>query len=99
MDLGSQSKVDAFLKHLDNHLISSRRQLAEVFAEHDRDGSGAIERAELEALIRRLMPGAAATDVQQARAICRPGNYWRLRDTDLACECARTASGQSDMVH
>lgn len=58
--LGSQSMVDAFLSHLDQYLLSHRQQLAEVFRQHDRNGSGAIERGELDALICRLMPGADA---------------------------------------
>ena len=65
--MSSQTGRD-FFEELDAYLKRERMQLRTVFDSSDLDRSGALDRNELNAMLRRVMPGASKGDVKYLEA-------------------------------
>jgi Ca2+-binding EF-hand superfamily protein len=59
VQLGSKGRLEEMLGALDQHLRSAHKRLADVWRKFDRDGSGVLERRELQGFLAALLPNCS----------------------------------------
>ena len=64
-----RTQEQRFIKGLDSYLKTQETRLKDVFDTFDRDRSGMLDRNEIDALMRALMPDASAGDLQYFRMV------------------------------
>lgn len=63
MELGSRSRINTFLRSLDDLLKASRQRLSDTFKQFDTDNSGTLDWREMSKFLSTLLPEVSSSDV------------------------------------